>query len=255
MQDLTFTSAAPKLRMPGATLVTRLKVYDTETPDGQRGGTPHHHFMCTEMYFVLGGSGAVEMIDANGFSRVDLNLHSALIFSPGTIHRLINPNGDLEILVIMQNSGLPERGDNVVCFSDEWLSSDEKFAEAMSVSTIEDAYQRRNRGVEGFLKLKAAFEESHEQGLAALTRYYALANARTAHLRTEWQDIISQGAQAEAERSKENLAALNDNNIDFLMQAQHYLIHVGDYDKLGFCGRLDRYFDPATLLPEGVKQD
>lgn len=91
----------PALRMPGATLVTRLKVYDTVTPDGQIGGTPHIHFMCTEMYFVLSGSGAVELLDMNGFSKVDLRPHSALIFSPGTIHRLINPNGDLEILVIM----------------------------------------------------------------------------------------------------------------------------------------------------------
>ena len=39
------------LRMPGATLMTRLKVYDTVTPDSQRGGTPHVHLLCTEMYF------------------------------------------------------------------------------------------------------------------------------------------------------------------------------------------------------------
>src|SRR5690606_20333138 len=103
-----------QLQMPGATLMTRLKVYDTPTPDGQIGGTPHVHLVCTEMYVVLNGSGAVEMIDKNGFSRVELKQHDALLFSAGTIHRLINSNRDLEILVIMQNSGLPERGDNVV---------------------------------------------------------------------------------------------------------------------------------------------
>ncbi|MFN8418157.1 MAG: cupin domain-containing protein [Anaerolineae bacterium] len=118
--------------------MTRLKVYDTETPDGQYGGTPHFHFMCTEMYFVVAGSGHVELIDHNGFSRVDLYPHSALIFSPGTIHRLINPNRDLELLVVMQNSGLPERGDNVVCFGEEWMADDAKFAEAMKVSSFEE---------------------------------------------------------------------------------------------------------------------
>ena len=68
------------LRMPGGTLVTRLKVYDTVSPDGQISGTPHIHFLCTEMYFVIGGSGAVEMIDANGFSCVEMHLHSGAWF-------------------------------------------------------------------------------------------------------------------------------------------------------------------------------
>jgi hypothetical protein len=57
--------------MPGAILVTRLKVYDTLAPDGQRGGMPHFHFMCTEMYFLLPGSGSVELLDRNGYRRVD----------------------------------------------------------------------------------------------------------------------------------------------------------------------------------------
>jgi mannose-6-phosphate isomerase-like protein (cupin superfamily) len=59
--------------MPGAILMTRLKVYDTVTPDGQRGGTPHVHLLCTEMYFVLSGTGFVEMIDGGGFTHVELN--------------------------------------------------------------------------------------------------------------------------------------------------------------------------------------
>src|SRR5438128_1050212 len=165
---------ANTLRMPGATLVTRLNVYDTPAPDGQRGGTPHFHFMCTEMYFVLGGTGSVEMIDYKGFSRVNLIRNSALIFSPGTIHRLINPYSDLELLVIMQNSGLPERNDNMVCFGETWLDTDEHHSEAMKVQTIEDAYRRRDRGVEGFLQIKAAFEQNHDMGIQALQRFYDL---------------------------------------------------------------------------------
>src|SRR5262245_22035925 len=95
------------VQMPGGTLVTRLRVYDAPGPDGQRGGTPHVHLLCTEMYFVLNGRGAVEMIDQRGFWRVELQPGSALVFTPGTLHRLINPQRDLEILVVMQNSGLP----------------------------------------------------------------------------------------------------------------------------------------------------
>jgi mannose-6-phosphate isomerase-like protein (cupin superfamily) len=240
--------------MPGSTLVTRLKVYDSVTPDGQCGGTPHFHFLCTEMYFVLNGTGAVELIDAHGFSRVDLLPHSALVFSPGTIHRLINPNGDLEILVIMQNSGLPERGDNIVCFADEWLADKEHYDEAMRVQTLEDAYRRRDRGVDGFLKLKAAFDEDAEKGCTALRHFYRRAGQLVESKMGEWESIIKDGALAEAQASSQRLQLLRDNQTDYLFGAQHLLVKAQSYATLGFCGHLNRYFDPATLMPEGIRE-
>ena len=163
------SKSQPKpLRMPGSTLVTRLNVYDSVTPDGQRGGTPHVHLLCTEMYFVTAGSGSVEMLDWHGYSKKELKLHDALVFSPGTLHRLINPEGNLELLIIMQNSGLPERGDNVVTFTGDLLSTDEAYQSAMRVSSFEEAQARRDKGVEGFTALKAAFEQSLETGREAL---------------------------------------------------------------------------------------
>ena len=42
-------------------------------------------------------------------------------FTPGTIHRLVN-GGDLEILVLMQNAGLPEAGDMVITFPPDVLA-------------------------------------------------------------------------------------------------------------------------------------
>gem|GEM_PF-6493331 len=39
---------------------------------------------------------------------------------------------------------------------------------------------------------------------------------------------------------------------DYLHQSQHHLIHAADYSKPGFCDHLNRYFDPATLMPEGM---
>lgn len=248
----TLEPAAP-LRMPGATLVTRLKVYDTASPDGQCGGTPHVHFLCTEMYFVLAGRGAVELIDRHGFRVVELEPHTALTFSPGTLHRLINPHGDLELLVIMQNSGLPERGDNVVCFSEETLSDDEAYTAAMKVASFADAYRRRDQGVEGFLELKAAFAESLEAGQQALQHFYALANDRTAKLRGAWQSTIENGALAEAETSLERVAALQQGDLRYLAGAQHFAVNADAYKTPGFCGALNRYFDPATLELEGSK--
>jgi mannose-6-phosphate isomerase-like protein (cupin superfamily) len=240
------------LRMPGATLITRLRVYDTITPDGQRGGTPHFHFVCTEMYFVLAGSGMVELIDASGFSVVELHTHSALVFSPGTLHRLINPNSDMEILVIMQNNGLPERGDNVVCFPDDIMADDARFAGAMQAQTLADAYRRRDLGVRGFQAIKTAFEQDTAQGQAALARLYEQGSARTADLRRSWQGVLTSGPLVEAQTSLTRLEALDANQLDYLSGAQHHLIHPAEYSKPGFCGHLNRYFDPATLTVEGV---
>ena len=242
------------LRMPGATLATRLKVYDTLTPDGQPGGTPHMHLMCSEMYFVLSGQGFVEIIDWNGFSRQTLSPHAALIFSPGTIHRLINPEGDLELFIMMQNSGLPERGDNVVTFKDEILSNDSAYQAAMKVSSFEEAYLRRDKGVEGFLDTKAAFEKSLEQGRHSLSRFFTQATARTAALRQSWQSVIEQGPLFEAQKSLKQIRDLGQGQVGYLEQAAHFAIAPDAYKTPGFCGALNRYFDPATLELEGVKQ-
>lgn len=241
------------LRMPGAVLMSRLKVYATPTPDGQRGGTPHVHLLCTEMYVVLGGSGAVELIDSRGFSRVDLQQHDALVFTPGTLHRLINPQGDLEILVIMQNEGLPERGDNVVCFGEQWLATDAAYTEAMRVTSLEEAYRRRDRGVEGFLQLRAAFDTSLEAGQQALQRFYQLAEERTQPHRAAWEDVIRRGAVAAEQESLQQLQALQDHDMTYLMLTRHHVITTGAQTALGFCGHLHRYFDSETLTPEGIR--
>jgi mannose-6-phosphate isomerase-like protein (cupin superfamily) len=237
--------------MPGATLTTRLKVYDTTGPDGQLGGTPHLHLCCTEMYFVIGGSGSVEIIDPGGFSIVDLPLHAAYVFSPGTIHRLINPRRDLEIFIMMQNSGLPERGDNVVTFANEIMRDPERYAAAMKVENVEDGYRRRDQGVAGFLEMKKAFQQSRQAGLAALHEFYDLAAQRTASRRKEWRQVITDGALAEAHRSLAMLEELEQGRTDYLAETRQHLILPQVPSTVGFCGRLNRYFDPATLLPEG----
>jgi mannose-6-phosphate isomerase-like protein (cupin superfamily) len=234
--------------MPGATLMTRLKVYDSPSVDGQRGGTPHVHLLCSELYFVVSGRGAVEMLDANGFARVELNTHDAFLYSPGSIHRLINPDGNLELFIVMQNSGLPERGDNVVPFPALWLNSDEKFSKAMSAATVEEAHRRRDLGVTGFLELKAAFERSREQGRSALEKFYRQALARTEKVRRGWSEVIENGALAEAKEAFKQLAAMDSGDVSHLMNAQRQLIPAGPFTKAGFCGTLNRYFDAATKL-------
>jgi mannose-6-phosphate isomerase-like protein (cupin superfamily) len=241
------------LRMPGATLLTRLSVYDTESPDGQPGGTPHFHLVCSELYFALSGSGAVEIIDINGFQRIPLAEHSAFLFSPGTLHRLVNPNRNLEILLIMENSGLPERGDTIGTFSTEILSNDLSYHQAMQASSLQDAYRRRDDAVRGFLAVKDAFDRSLNEGRALLQKVYELARARTAGHQKEWYEVVTHGAFDEAQSALMDIVRLQNGKIDHLYAAQNHYIAPVDANTVGFCGRLNRYFDPGTLLPEGVK--
>ncbi len=240
--------------MPGGTLLTRLKVYDSPGPDGQIGGTPHVHLVCTELYFVLSGSGAVEVIDRSGFQRVELGKHSAYLFTSGTIHRLINPNRDLELLIVMQNSGLPERGDNLVTFPSEVLADPSRFATAMKAETLSDALRRRDRGVEGFLELKAAFERSPEEGRRALDAFYRLCIQRTKPHLQDWYARVTNGAFEDAQDSLQKIIALGAGRLDHLHLAGNELMPAGDGAQIGFCGTLDRYFDPATLEMDGEKR-
>lgn len=239
------------LQLPGGISMSRLKVYATPAPDdGQRGGTPHVHLLCSELYSVLGGSGAVELIDAaSGFTRVELHAGDALLFKPGTLHRLINPRGDLEILVIMQHGGLPERGDNVACFSDSLLADDDAFADAMRAATLADAYGRRDRGVTGFLALKAAFATDANAGQTALRRFLTLALARTAAARAEW-DAIVQGEIETARDALDQLEALGTGDMTALLNAEHAVVRGGTPASIGYCGQLFRY--PAQFQPEGA---
>ena len=100
---------------PGGVAVSDLVAYDWESADGRCGGSPHLHTASSEGYVVIGGSGAVHTISRGGPEVHPLEAGSVVWFSPGTVHRLVN-DGGLRLLVVMQNSGLPEAGDAVLSF-------------------------------------------------------------------------------------------------------------------------------------------
>ena len=54
---------------PGGTAVTWLDVYDTESIDGLRGGTPHLHLASAECYVVVAGRGRLQTLSASGFAE------------------------------------------------------------------------------------------------------------------------------------------------------------------------------------------
>jgi mannose-6-phosphate isomerase-like protein (cupin superfamily) len=231
--------------MPGGVGVSRLCVYDTVTPDGLHGGTPHIHLCCTEAYVVTGGRGAVQTLSARGFAEHELRPGTVLWFTPGTVHRLIN-EGDLNIVVIMSNSGLPEAGDAVLTFPPDVLADPDRYAAAVSLPSggapgtdVDTAYRRRDLAIEGFQELRAAVERDGPRALAAFhTAAAALKRPLLDQWRTRWED----GAFRAAQSTGVQLDALARGDASHLREARvTALPGPTEEGRLGMCGLLNTY--------------
>jgi hypothetical protein len=201
---------------------------------------------------VLAGRGAVQTLGTGGFRELPLEPGRLAWFTPGLIHRLINLDGRLEILVLMQNAGLPEAGDFVLTFPHEILADAQAYASAASLApsghvyanSAEAACRRRDLAVEGFATLRRRFEQ---HGDAALEEFYRAALQIVQPKLGAWRDVWEQGPLAAAHRTGEQLEALRDGRVDHLLDgAIHELPPPADPRRLGVCGTL------AVYLPEGV---
>ncbi len=240
--------------LPGAVGVTHLKVYDTQAPDGLLGGSPHLHFACTEAYVVVAGRGAVQTLGAGGFKELALEPGKLAWFTPGLIHRLINLDGRLEILVVMQNAGLPEAGDFVLTFPEEVLADEHAYLNAASLapsghvytSSDEAARRRRDLAVDGFAVLRERFKE---QGVAALEAFYRTALKLVQPKLDGWYAVWEQGPQAVARQTGDHLEALARGRVDHLLDGAIYELPTpGEPRKLGVCGTLGVYQPEGLLL-------
>jgi mannose-6-phosphate isomerase-like protein (cupin superfamily) len=238
--------------LPGATGITHLKVYDTPAPDDLAGGSAHVHFACTEAYMIVAGHGAVQTLSSGGFQEISLEPGKLVWFTPGVIHRLVNLDGQLEILVVMQNAGLPEAGDFVLTFPTEVLADEAAYFEAASLasgtqvytSTAEAARRRRDLAIEGFTILRSQVED---EGLEALKRFYCQAVKLVQPQLERWREIWTRGPLAAVQLTGSHLEILQRGDVDHLLAAQVYeLPEPAGERKLGMCGTLQVY------LPEGI---
>jgi mannose-6-phosphate isomerase-like protein (cupin superfamily) len=226
--------------LPGAVGVSKLCVYDTVTPDGLAGGTPHLHLCCTEAYVVIGGRGAAQTLSGqDGFAEHDLRPGAVLWFTPGTVHRLVN-HGGLEIVVLMANSGLPEAGDAVLTFPLDVVRDPAGYAEAAALpdggapgTDVTAAHRRRDLAVRGFHELR-------ESG--GLADFYAAAVALRQPLLDDWRTRWEQGAREVAERTGRQLAALAAGDPAHLHESRvSGRPGPDERGRLGMCGLLDTY--------------
>jgi hypothetical protein len=207
------------------------------------GGTPHLHTLCTEAYAVVGGRGAVQTLTlAGGFAETPLEPGALVWFTPGTIHRLVNL-GDLEILVLMQNAGLPEAGDMVIVFDPEVMADPERYAAAATLPLSERttagsgaaARARRDAAVSAFVSLQAA-------GEAGLRAFHRAAAALVQPDLDRFGEVWSAGPMRVAADTGEQLEALARGvTSHFAGASVHRLAPPPDERRMGCCGTLGTY--------------
>jgi mannose-6-phosphate isomerase-like protein (cupin superfamily) len=234
--------------IPGAIGLTHLKVYTSEGPDGLRGGCPHMHFTCTESYVVLSGKGSVQTLSIKGFEEVPLETGKLTWFTPGVIHRLINSDGNLELLVMMQNAGLPEAGDHVLCFPENILAERKTYFKEASLASAEGlvfaageaaAFSRRDLAVEGFNQLR---ERMTTHGALAMFDFYRSAIEIVRPNLKHWRSVWEKTVLAAARSTEKQLNSIAQGKTEHLADGRVYTLPApGGERKLGFCGWLSPY--------------
>jgi mannose-6-phosphate isomerase-like protein (cupin superfamily) len=199
--------------LPGGTSVSHVQVYDSVGPDGLSGGSPHLHTVCTEAYLVIAGEGMVQTLSGEGYAETPLVHGTIAWFSPGTVHRLVNLDGRLELYVLMSNAGLPEAGDMVLAFPPSNLADPDGYRAIADLPvdgrTTDDspvaAVRRRDLAVEGFTHWRAAVETD---GAGALDGLYAAAVDLLGPRPQGWGPLVEEDPTRDLQRSRSQIESL-----------------------------------------------
>lgn len=233
---------------PGGTSLSHLDVYTDAATDGICGGSPHMHLVSTEAYVVVSGQGALQTIDADGFRETALSAGSVVWFTPGTIHRAVN-RGDLRVVVLMSNAGLPEAGDAVMTFPAQVVGNSSAYAAAASLGgedgeggedgRAERATARRDLAVAGFETLRDAVARGDR---APLDAFHAAAGALVRDRAAAWGDLVRERPLAQAEQSLALAEAVASGSVSHLADARvHQAVPSVGERGFGMCGRLRTY--------------
>jgi mannose-6-phosphate isomerase-like protein (cupin superfamily) len=227
---------------PAGTAVTYLSVYDWSGPDGVVGGSAHVHLACTEGYVVLRGRGRLQTLSRDGFAETELTPMTVAWFSPGVIHRLVN-DGDLQILVVMQNAGLPEAGDSVLTFPPDHLIDRSAYNAVASPPELAAAQacaarRRKDLAVEGFLRLR---DQVAQAGPKALDEFYAAAADLVVDALPAWRARWEAGPLTAALSTGEQLDMLGRGGHDYLDRGRLTVVPPVQDRGYGMCSRLAAY--------------
>lgn len=192
--------------------LTQLTVYDQRpAPDGLMSGSPHVHAVTDEGYYVLSGKGRVELNDLeNGFRSVDLLPGRYVQFPPGVVHRLVNSD-HLVLLVVMGNAGLAERGDARIYFGQAVDDDPAEFARLSGLAKakgLEGALDRRDAAIRAYSRLLGMWAKDRPAYYRELGRFIAVHMKAAAGLRRELSDAVAAGPVAWGERFRKRVEGL-----------------------------------------------
>jgi mannose-6-phosphate isomerase-like protein (cupin superfamily) len=177
--------------------MTRLSVYTTRTaPDGVMSGCPHVHAITDEAYFVVGGFGSIELHDpVHGFRTVDLGPGGFVQFTPGTLHRVISRDR-LEVLVVMGNAGLAEKGDARIYFGADVDADEAAYAALWGLAQadgLDGALRRRDAAVTAYGALMALWRDDRAAYRAELMRFNQVHERAMAARRARLAAVVEEG--------------------------------------------------------------
>jgi hypothetical protein len=212
------------------------------------------HLACTELYYVLRGHGAAEFVNAiDGFQRCDLAPGAVVYFMPGTIHRLISLDEPLEILVIMQNGGLPEHGDVAFTFPSEILADPGHYHAAAVACDLGEATRRRDLAVEGFSRLVEQLQIDRDAGLRYLNAFYEHALQLIQPRVDAWPTLVENGAARAVQMTQRHIAAIAAGDALYLRQSCVAMLpgHTQAPLRPAMCGHIRSYrtADGTAMLP------
>ncbi len=232
--------------------LTHLTVYDQRlAPDGLMSGSPHVHAVTDEGYYVVSGSGRVELHDfKDGFRSVELSPGRYVQFPPGVLHRLVNTD-HLVLLVVMGNAGLAERGDARIYFGRAVDDDPAEYARLVGLAKLkglEGALDRRDAAIRAYVGLLDLWTKDRQAYHRELERFIGVHMKAAAGMREGFSKAIEAGPVAWGERFRKRLEDLPLTQDD-LSPALH-LPPAGT--TLGMCGVLR----PVTKLePVGPGKD
>lgn len=226
--------------------LTRLRVYDQRpAPDGSHSGCAHVHACTDEAYYVVAGRGAIELHDAeHGFRRIALAAGDFVQFGPGTLHRSVSDDA-LDILAVMGNSGLAERGDARIYFGpdvDAEPAEYERLRTLPQTGGLEGALQRRDASATAYAALMRLWHEDRPAYRAELARFVDLHRQQSAPRAAQYQAVIEQGAGAWLSRSLERLR-----RPAVAPPEAAAALGITAPATLGMCGLLHQMPDPAPV--------
>ena len=233
--------------------ISHMSVYeDRPAPDGLNSGCGHVHAITDEAYFCVAGEGFLELHDLDhGYRPVPLSPGSYVQFSPGTLHRVVSTGG-LQVVVIMGNAGLAERGDARIYFGPEVDDDPDRYSELAALPKVKGrpgALERRDASVSAYVKLMALKDSDHRVYLAELNRFVDCHFSAAAEKRETFETVVQAGPVAWAETALARVRSVPAQTL--APQAFGQSATSSDEPILGMCGLL-RPVETLTEIDAGL---